>query len=81
MAEAGNSLGSPFGLDVNRFSYLTRLLKVTAFADKFVAKLRKEAKANDLLDFAYIEISEKRCIEYVQKQYYDNVIHAILKKK
>ena len=81
VAEEGNSLCSPFGLDVNRFSSLTRLLRVTALADKFVAKLRKQANANYPLDAADIEKAEKLWIEYIQKQYYDNVIDAVLKNK
>ena len=81
VAEEWNSLCSPFGLDVNRFSSLTRLLRVTALADKFIAKLRKQAKANDLLDAADIEKADKLWIEYIQKQYYDKVIDAVLKNK
>lgn len=80
VAEEGNSC-SPFGLDVSRFSYLTKLLRVTALAGKFVAKLRKEVKANDPLDALDIEKAEKRWIEYVQKQCYDEIINVILKNK
>ena len=79
VAEEGNSLCSPFGPDENRFLSLTRLLRVTELADKFVAKLGRQAKAP--LDAADIEKTEKLWIEYIQKQYYDNVIDAILKNK
>ena len=81
VAEEGNSLCSPFGLDVNRFSSLTRLLRVTALADKFVAKLRKQTNANYPLDAADIEKAEKLWTEYIQKHYYDNFIDAVLKNK
>ena len=77
VAEEGNSC-SPFGLDVSKFSSLTKLLRVTALAGKFVAKLRKEVKANDPLDALDNEKAEKRWIEYVQKQCYDEIIDAIL---
>lgn len=80
VAEEGN-LCSPFGLDVSRFLSLTKPLRVTALAGKFVAKLRKEGKANDPLDALDIKKAEKRWIEYVQKHCYDELIAAILKNK
>ena len=80
VADEGNSC-SPFGLDVSKFSSLTKLLRVTALAGKFVAKLRKKVKAIDPLDALDIEKAEKHWIEYVQKQCFNEIIGAILKNK
>lgn len=72
---------APFGIDISRFSSLTRLLRVTALAERFVNKLRKKTNRSGPLDESEIVNAEKLWTTYLQRHQYGDVIESIQKAK
>ena len=61
---------SPFMIDGTRFSSLKKLLRVTAYANRFIQHLRGNKPINTHLSAKDIEGCEKLWIKYVQGNYF-----------
>ncbi|MCG8029443.1 MAG: hypothetical protein N0E40_15975, partial [Candidatus Thiodiazotropha taylori] len=73
---------APFGLDIERFSTLTRLLRVTALVRRFIDKLRKRKYPDDeQINANDLEQAEKQWRAYTQKMHYSSLLDAIIKGK
>ena len=68
---------APFGIDIERFSSLTRLLRVTALAERFINKLRKTTNKSGALDESEIAKAELLWTTYLQRHQYSDVIESI----
>ena len=68
---------APMNIDIQRFSSLTKLLRVTALVLQFISKLMKTAPSIDQIDSELITQAETLWICYVQGLHYDDVISAI----
>ena len=64
------SLNAPFDLNLQKFSSVTKLLRVTALALRFVNKLRKKTNQHGPLNANEMEIAEILWTKYVQRQQY-----------
>ncbi|XP_060570805.1 uncharacterized protein LOC132729079 [Ruditapes philippinarum] len=75
-------LSSPFEIDIAKFSSLTKLLRVTAFAVRFVRKLRKlpccESKS---LKYVELKEAEEIWLKHVQRKHFACVYDAIKNEK
>ena len=74
-------LNAPFDLNLQKFSSVTRLLRVTALALRFVNKLRKKTHQHGPLNVNEMEIAEILWTKYVQRQQYSEVVNSISKSK
>ena len=68
---------SPFGIDVERFSSFTTLVRVTALCTRFLCRLRKTESAVGPITVPEIERAKDLWIKHVQRQYAD--VHTALK--
>ena len=54
---------SPFGLDAKNYSSYTRLIRVTAWIQRFVSKIKREGKfSGKCLEYEEIKESESKWI-------------------
>ena len=74
-------LNYPFNLNLQKFSSVTKLWRVTALALNFVNKLRKKKTQHGPLTAQDMEIAEILWIKYVQRQQYSGVVNSITKSK
>lgn len=75
-------MNAPFSIDIKRFSSVTRLLRVTALASRFVSILRKRKDSNnEPINADDLEWAERQWIAYTQNLHYSSLIDAILKDK
>ena len=75
-------LNAPFGIDIKRFSSVTKLLRVTALIRRFVNILKKRKdSSNEQINADDIEWAERQWIAYTQKLHYSNLLDAVLKNK
>ena len=75
----GNSV--PLGIDYRRFSSITKVLRVTALALRFINRLRKSFSPKGPLTISEISASEILWVEYIQRKNFQEVFDAILKEK
>ena len=75
------SLNAPFDLNLQKFSSVTKLLRVTALALRFVNKLRKKTNQHGPLNANEKEVAEILWTKYVQRQQYSEVVNSISKSK
>ncbi|GIY70400.1 reverse transcriptase [Caerostris darwini] len=68
-------------LDENKFSNLGKLLRVTAWVKRFVAKLRKKICESGTLSAAEIKEAEEYWVRGVQLENYCSDIHLLKKNK
>ena len=76
---AGNC--APLGIDHRRFSSITKLLRVTALALRFINRLRKSCSPKGPLTSSEISASEILWVKYIQRKNFQEVFDAILKEK
>ena len=74
-------VSAPLDIDINRFSSLTKLLRVTVLALRFINKLKKTSRSNGQIDSKDINQAETLWTRYVQAVHYDDVIRAIQENK
>ena len=67
---------TPFGLDPQRFSSVTRLWRVTALSLRFVSKMRKKSTQNGPLKADEIEAAEILWTKYIQRQQYRDIVDS-----
>ena len=72
---------TPYGLDISKFSSLTRLWRVTALVLRFLDKLRKKTDRNGPLDATEISRAEKLWTANIQRTKYRDIIDCIEKKR
>ena len=58
---------TPLTIDIHRFPSLTRLLRVTALAQKFICKLKRTSRSKSYLDSEEINQAETLWTRYVQE--------------
>ena len=79
--EGPTETGTPFSIDINRFSLLTKLCRVTALVIRYIRKLRKETDITGPLDASEIANAEKIWTTYIQQTKYSKVVDSIEEKK
>ena len=68
---------TPLGIDCEKYSSVTKLLRVTALALRFANKLRGVESENGYLKTSEINEAEKMWIMYIQKRNFMDVFEAI----
>ena len=68
-------LDTPFGINIARFSSMTRLLRVTVLVQKFISKLKKHRIG--LIEASEIESAESRWIRYIQNKHFGDIFESI----
>lgn len=79
---AVSEVKAPYGIDCKRFSSYSKLLRVTAWIDRFLAKLRKTSnKSGNILTCEDISAAEFKWLKFVQRKQLSDVYCAILECK
>ncbi|MEM7375589.1 MAG: reverse transcriptase domain-containing protein [Bacteroidota bacterium] len=60
----------PFGIQAEKYSSITKILRITAYANRFVLKTRKMGTAKNHLSAEEIEAATTLWIKYLQKKHY-----------
>jgi hypothetical protein len=81
IAMSDNNDISPCGIDINRFSSLTRLLRVTALVLRFIRKLRRSKSNSRYLTYPELQESEELWLKSIQKKHFNSEIDSIQKGK
>ena len=68
---------APFGIDIEKISSLTRLLRVTALVERFINRLRKTTNKSGAIDESEIAKAELVWTTYLQRHQYSDVIESI----
>lgn len=68
---------TPYGIDIRRYSSLTKLLRVTALAERFVNNLKTKSNRSGPLDESEIDNAERLWTKYLQRDQYSDVIESI----
>ena len=80
-SEGPTDIDSPFSIDINRYSSLTKLWRITALVIRFIRKLRKESDLTGPLEATEIINAENTWTTYIQKTMYRDVIDSIQENK
>ena len=75
--ESVNQLHSPFELDDRKYSSVTKLIRVTAYALRFINKVRKCANQCAYLTSEELKDAERMWIRFIQRKHHADVFHAI----
>ena len=70
-----------FGIDSQRFSSLTKLLRVTAWVTRFVNKLKKKSTSTRPIQAAEMNEAEELWVGHIQSLHYRSLREAILENK
>lgn len=70
------SVKAPFEIDCERYSLVTKLLKVTAFCIRFVNKLRKTQVHTGALKSYELQQAETMWIQYIQRKCFSDVFYS-----
>ena len=69
--ESTDQIGcTPFGMDINRYSTLLRLKRVTAWCIRFVEKTRHMCENKDALKKKELEKAERLWIKHTQRNHF-----------
>lgn len=71
----------PLQIDIKRFSSLTKLLRVTALALKFIRILKKSSNERQFITSDEIDTAEEMLLNSVQKRWYPDVFDSIYHNK
>ena len=75
-------VNAPLNIDITRFSSLTKLLRVTVLALRFINKLKRVVqRSNNQLDSEEMAEAEKMWTRYVQRLHYSDVLESIQNHK
>ena len=80
-AEITDTDSGPFGMDISRYSSMTKLLRVTALVCRFINRLKHEGTAEGPIQVGEIEQAEKLWIKHVQGLHYSGVYRSIQEGK
>jgi len=72
---------APFGIDINRYSELTRVLRVTAWCQRFIDRLRKRPCKSQCLSSAELTKAEHLWNKHIQRGYFADVMFSLPLKK
>ena len=67
----------PLGINIERFSSFTKLVRVTAIALRFISRLRDLKSRNGTITSCELIEAEKMWLSYNQKRHYSDVYQAI----
>lgn len=76
-----NTICAPFNIDCTKYSLITKLLRVTAFAMRFVKKISKRPCENSTLTAEEIQEAENLWIIHIQRKNFSDVIDGLKKQK
>ena len=79
--EGPTDIDSPFSIDINWYSSLTKLWRITALVIRFIRKLRKQSDLTGPLEATEIINAENTWTTYIQKTIYRDVIDSIQDNK
>lgn len=71
----------PLGVDIERISSLSKLLRVTALALRFIDKLRNKCKSKGVVTRCELEQTERMWILYIQRKHFSEVYESIQHEK
>jgi len=72
---------SPFGIIVEIYSSFFKILRITAYANRFIQKLRKQSQNQGIPTSEEMETSTTLWIKYLQNKHYIDVTSKMLKKQ
>ena len=70
LKEEPNRIEKPFGLDEQKYSTYNKVLRITAYINCFIQKLRKRSTQKGLLTSEELDESRILWIKYLQKKHY-----------
>lgn len=71
----------PLGIDSQRYSSLTKMLRVTALALRFVSRLKKKSISEGSLTSCELNQAEKMWLLYIQRKHFSDMYESILCEK
>ncbi|CAG2195786.1 unnamed protein product [Mytilus edulis] len=61
----------PFGIDCREFSSYTKVIRVTAWIQRFVSRMKKDkCSTGKVLTYKELKVAEMNWIKYIQRKYY-----------
>ena len=72
---------TPLGIECERYSSITKLLRVTALALRFINRLRNSSSRKGPLSSSEIDAAEKMWVTYIHRKTFQEVFDAIAKEK
>ena len=72
--------GSPAGIDPERFTSFGKLVRVTAYVQKFIDKIQKKSVGTTISRDEY-QRAESKWIQFTQQQHYNDEFEALKKQK
>ena len=80
--ESTDQIGcTPFGMDINRYSTLLRLKRVTAWCIRFVEKTRHMCENKDALKKKELEKAERLWIKHTQRNHFPDAFQSSRNRK
>jgi len=79
--EESVEMKSPFGIDLARYSSLTKVLRVTAYCSRFVKRLRGKKQQTDFLTSCELQCASNMWLKYVQNSEFKDVKGNLTKSK
>ena len=73
IAHMQDKITSPFGIDETKYSSNSKLLRVTAYTNRFVQKILKKQTETGELTANELEDAERRWIKYIQRKHYTEI--------
>ena len=70
----------PFGIECEKYSSITKMIRVTAFALRFITKLKDPKYKGGTITWSEINKAEQLWIKYVQRKNFSNVFGQYLVK-
>ncbi|VDI11886.1 Hypothetical predicted protein [Mytilus galloprovincialis] len=68
----------PFGIDCREFSSYTKVIRVTAWIQRFVSRMKKDkCSTGKVLTYKELKVAEMNWIKYIQRKHYLDVFEAI----
>lgn len=74
-------VNAPFGIDCDKFSSFTKLVRVTAFVQRFMRKIRKITVASGPLSSNELNDTETQWLLYLQRTKFSSLFNAIAEMK
>ncbi|CAC5373094.1 unnamed protein product [Mytilus coruscus] len=72
----------PFGIDCREFSSYTKVIRVTAWIQRFVSRMKKDkCSTGKVLTYKELKVAEMNWIKYIQRKHYLDVFEAINENK
>ncbi|CAG2198095.1 unnamed protein product [Mytilus edulis] len=73
---------SPLGIDCRKFSSYTKVIRVTAWIQRFVSRMKKDkSSTGKVLTYKELKVAEMNWIKYIQRKHYLDVFKALNEHK